>query len=162
MGYALAEAKKAAALDETPVGAIVVDSSGNILGAAGNRVRAMTDPAAHAEILAIREAARRLRSERLSNCLIIVTLEPCAMCAGAILQARLAGVVFGAADTLAGAVVSRADLLCLSPRAWSLGGVRGEECAAILSEFFAAKRGEHPHDGIPGFSGQRIRAGAGG
>lgn len=161
MGYALAEAKKAAALDETPVGAAVVSPRGEILGAAGNRVRALTDPSAHAEILAIREAARRLQSERLSNCLIMVTLEPCAMCAGAILQARLAGVVFGAADTLAGAVVSRADLLCLTPRVWSLGGVRGEECAAILSEFFAAKRGEHPHDEIPGFSGQRIRAGAG-
>lgn len=140
MSVALTEARGALALGEVPVGALVVTPEGQIIGSAGNRVISLKDPTAHAEILAVREAARRLDDERLTNCALVVTLEPCQMCAGALAQARLAGVVYGAADRLAGAVISRADFVSLAPKAWSLGGVLGEECAALLKNFFVAKR----------------------
>ncbi len=144
MEEALAEAQAAACAGEVPVGAVVADPLGRIAGRGRNAPAADLDPTAHAEIMAIRGACARLGNYRLDGCVMAVTLEPCTMCAGAVLHARLAGVVYGCRDRLAGAVSSRADVLDqgLAGRcAWHMGGVLAGPCARLLRDFFAARRG---------------------
>jgi tRNA(adenine34) deaminase len=142
MDEALALARAAAARGEVPVGAIVV-RDGVVIGRGGNAPIAGSDPTAHAEIEALRDAARALGNYRLVGCELFTTLEPCAMCAGAILHARIARVVFGAADPKSGVCGSVIDLFGearLNHHASVTGGVRGDECGRLLSEFFAARR----------------------
>lgn len=143
MGEALALARVAAERGEVPVGAIVV-RDGAVVGRGGNAPIAGHDPTAHAEIAALRDAARALGNYRLPGCDLYVTLEPCAMCAGAIFHARIARVVFGAHDPKSGVCGSVIDLFGesrLNHHAVVQGGVRAEECGALLSTFFAARRG---------------------
>ena len=143
MGEALALARAAEARHEVPVGAIVV-RDGVVVGRGGNAPIAGSDPTAHAEIAALRDAARTLGNYRLPGCELFVTLEPCAMCAGAIFHARIARVVFGARDPKSGVCGSVLDLFAeprLNHHARVTGGVRADECAALLSAFFAARRG---------------------
>jgi tRNA(adenine34) deaminase len=142
MEAALAEARTADEHGEVPVGALVVHETG-VIGRAGNRTIRDQDPSAHAEMLAIRQAAAALKSWRLSGCTLYVTLEPCAMCAGAIVLARLDRVVFGGWDEKAGMAGSVGDLLRhprLNHRPQVLGGVLADECGEILRDFFAARR----------------------
>ena len=142
MRLALAEARAAAAAGEVPVGAVVV-KDGRVIATGRNAPVGTHDPSAHAEIVALRAAAAALGNYRLDGCTLVVTLEPCAMCAAALIHARVAGLVYGAADSLAGAVVSRAeyfDAQCANHRVWHMGGVLAEECAALLHEFFAQRR----------------------
>jgi len=139
---ALDLARDAARRNEVPVGAIVV-SSGAIVAGATNRTVRDQDPTAHAELLAIREASSKLERWRLDDCTLYVTLEPCAMCAGAIVLSRMKSVVFGAWDEKAGMAGSVGDLLRhprLNHRPEVTGGVLADECAALLSEFFRAQR----------------------
>lgn len=143
MGLAIEEARQAVLLGEVPVGALVLSASGEILARAGNRVETDCDPAGHAEIIALRLACAKLCDSRLSGCILISTLEPCFMCAAAALHARIDGIVFGAADPLAGAVVSRADLFSLpmpDAKPWHMGGIRSAECADMLNDFFRTLR----------------------
>lgn len=143
MGEALALACAAAERHEVPVGAIVV-RDGVLVGRGGNAPIAGSDPTAHAEIAALRDAARALGNYRLPGCDLYVTLEPCAMCAGAIFHARIARVVFGARDPKSGVCGSVLDLFAeprLNHHATVTGGVRAQECGALLSDFFAARRG---------------------
>ncbi len=142
MGEALALARAAAARGEVPVGAVIA-CNGVILGRGGNAPIAHNDPTAHAEIAALREAGRALGNYRLPGCALYATLEPCAMCAGAIMHARIARLVFGAADPKTGACGSVVDLFAdprLNHHAQVTRGVRAEECARLLSDFFAARR----------------------
>ncbi len=141
MRAALAEARAGLAAGEVPVGAVVV-FEGAIVAQAHNAPIALGDPTAHAEILALREAARKASNYRLPQATLYVTLEPCVMCCGAIVQARLARVVYGAADPKAGAVESRYRLLDdrANHRVATLGGVLAVECGAVLKEFFEARR----------------------
>lgn len=142
MGDALAIAQRAFSTGDVPVGAIVVNADGIVVGSGFNEREANNDPTAHAEIVAIRNAAMRLQKSRLDGCTLIVTLEPCAMCAGAIAQSRISHVVFGAWDEKAGAVGSVWDVL-RDPRSIFkvevTSGVRETECAALLKEFFSDK-----------------------
>ena len=151
MRLALAEAAEAAEGAETaqdvPVGAVILDEAGTVIARARNRREADQDPTAHAEIVAIRQAARALGGWRLTGLTLVVTLEPCTMCAGAVTAARLARVVYGAEDPKAGAVGSLWDVLRdtrLNHRPEVIGGVLADECAALLRDFFAARR---PHAG---------------
>jgi tRNA(adenine34) deaminase len=142
MAQALAVAHRAAAAGEVPVGAVVV-KDGAVIAAAHNAPRALHDPTAHAELLAIRAAAHALGNERLDGCDLWVTLEPCAMCAGAIAHARIARLYYGAADAKGGAVEHGARIFdqaqCLHrPEVYS--GIGGEEAAEVLRAFFAARR----------------------
>ncbi|MGH9022123.1 MAG: tRNA adenosine(34) deaminase TadA [Acidimicrobiia bacterium] len=142
MREALAEARRGLAAGEVPIGAVVV-VGGEIVARAHNAPIALADPTAHAEILALRAAGRSLENYRLPDATLYVTVEPCPMCCGAALQARVARVVYGAADPKAGAVESLYRLLedaRLNHRPPARGGVLGGECAALLSEFFEAKR----------------------
>jgi tRNA(adenine34) deaminase len=142
MQLALAEAEAAAAADEAPVGAVIV-CDGRVVATARNEREALRDPTAHAELIAITQAAAALGRWRLDGCTLYVTLEPCPMCAGAIVQARIPRVVYGAADPKAGAVRSLFQLLDdprLNHRAEILAGVLAEPCGRILSEFFQQKR----------------------
>jgi tRNA(adenine34) deaminase len=142
MRRALAEARRAARAQEVPVGAVVVEG-GLVIARAHNRPIGLRDPTAHAEVLALRRAARRLGNYRLSHCTLYVTIEPCAMCAGAMVQARLKRVVFGASDPKAGAggsVLSVLNHPRLNHRVEVTEGVLGEDCAAILKKFFRNKR----------------------
>jgi len=142
MGEALLLAQAAGARGEVPVGAVVV-RDGAIIGRGGNAPIAASDPTAHAEIAALREAARTTGNYRLPGCALYVTIEPCAMCAGAILHARIAEVVFGAADPKTGACGSVVDLFAetrLNHHASLVRGVRAAECGALLSGFFASRR----------------------
>jgi tRNA(adenine34) deaminase len=142
MRAALAEARAGLAAGEVPVGAVVVVDDA-IVAQAHNAPIALADPTAHAEILALREAARKANNYRLPQATLYVTLEPCVMCCGAIVQARLACVVYGAADPKAGAVESRYRLLDdarANHRVDALGGVLAAECGAVLKQFFEAKR----------------------
>jgi tRNA(adenine34) deaminase len=139
---AVAQAAGGSAAD-VPVGAVVLDASGTPVARAGNRREATGDPTAHAEMEAIRQAARALGGRRLDGCTIVVTLEPCTMCAGAVVLARLARLVYGAADPKAGAAGSLWDVLRdrrLSHTPEIIGGVLGAECGALLRAFFAARR----------------------
>jgi tRNA(adenine34) deaminase len=144
MDLALDAARAAAATGETPVGAVLVDpQTGAVVATTGNAPITEHDPTAHAEILALRAAAERLGGWRLPGTTLYVTLEPCAMCAGAIVLARIPTVVFGAPDPKAGAAGSVLDVLAepaLNHRPQVVSGVREEECAALLREFFAARR----------------------
>jgi tRNA(adenine34) deaminase len=146
MDEALALARAAARGGEVPVGAIVV-RDGLIVGRGGNAPIEASDPTAHAEIAALREAGRALGNYRLPDCTLYATLEPCAMCAGAIIHARIARLVFGAADPKTGACGSVIDLFAdarLNHHTRVTGGVRSGECAALLTRFFAARRGDGP------------------
>ncbi|HCX34191.1 MAG TPA: tRNA adenosine(34) deaminase TadA [Rhodocyclaceae bacterium] len=143
MSEALDLARRAAAIDEVPVGALVV-CEGEVIGRGFNAPVSRCDPSAHAEILALREAAARNGNYRLAGCTLYVTLEPCAMCAGAIQHARIARVVFGARDPKTGACGSVVDLFAderLNHHASVTGGVLAEESAALLGAFFTARRG---------------------
>jgi tRNA(adenine34) deaminase len=144
MATALAEARAAAARGEVPVGAVVTDAvNGAVLARAGNRVEELHDPTAHAEILAIREAAAILGSARLTGCDLTVTLEPCAMCAQAIALARLRRVTFGAYDPKGGGVEHGArvfDQPTCNHRPEVVGGVEETEASALLKAFFAERR----------------------
>ena len=139
---ALEQARKAQAASEVPVGAIVVQD-GEIIGAGFNAPISGHDPTAHAEIRALRDAAMRLDNYRLPGCELYVTLEPCAMCVGAILHARIARLIYGTADPKTGACGSVIDLFSeprLNHHATATAGVMAEECGALLREFFAGKR----------------------
>lgn len=144
MTLALDEARAAAARGEVPVGAVVVSASGEILARAGNRTRETHDPTAHAEILALREAAAAVGSERLEGASLWVTLEPCAMCAGAIAEARIARLYYGADDPKSGGVAHGARVFA-HPQAHHVpeiyDGLAADEAAALLREFFAKRRG---------------------
>ncbi|WP_179498733.1 nucleoside deaminase [Leifsonia sp. AK011] len=143
MGRALAEAALTTGTGDVPVGAVVVDATGTVLGAGRNRRELDADPTAHAELVAIRAAAARLGSWRLDDTTLIVTLEPCSMCAGAILQSRIPRVVFGAWDEKAGAAGSAYDLLRdgrLPHRVEVVAGIRESESVAMLTEFFEQRR----------------------
>ena len=146
MREALAEAAKALDHDDVPIGAIVV-RDGEIIGRGHNERERDQDPTAHAELLAIRAAAQSLGGWRLGGCTLYVTLEPCAMCAGAIVLARLDRVVFGAWDEKAGMAGSISDLLRhprLNHRPEVLAGVRAEEAGKLLRTFFESRRGTQP------------------
>ena len=142
MAQALDIARNASDKGDVPVGAIVITAEGVVVGRGFNEREANSDPTAHAEIVAIRSAAKRLEKSRLDGCTIVVTLEPCAMCAGAIAQSRISKVVFGAWDQKAGAVGSVWDVL-RDPRSIFkvevTAGVLKAECAELLSEFFKDK-----------------------
>jgi tRNA(adenine34) deaminase len=142
MMAALEQARKAQAAGEVPVGAVVV-KDGEIVGAGFNAPISGHDPTGHAEILALRDAAMRLGNYRLPDCELYVTLEPCAMCVGAMLHARIARLVYGAADPKTGACGSVLNLFSeprLNHHATVTAGVMAAECGALLREFFAAKR----------------------
>jgi tRNA(adenine34) deaminase len=143
MQAALSLAKVAADKGDVPVGAIVVNEAGEILGTGQNLREQSNDPTAHAEVIAIRQAAEKIGSWRLDDLTIVVTLEPCAMCAGAILQSRLKRLVFGAWDEKAGAVGSVMDVI-RDPRALTkvevISGIMEKECSEVLSDFFNTKR----------------------
>jgi tRNA(adenine34) deaminase len=143
MRAALGEAEKAANEGEVPVGAVVVGPSGKIIARARNGMVSGNDPSAHAEILALRRAAKKLSNYRLTGCRLVVTLEPCVMCAGAAVNARVSEIIFGAADPKAGAVHSLFRIASderLNHRAMVIPGVLGKECAAILTAFFRPRR----------------------
>lgn len=142
MGEALAQARMAAAIEEVPVGAIVV-SAGEVISQACNRNRTDNDPCAHAEILALRQAARRIGNYRLTDTTLFVTLEPCFMCAGAIIHARVKRVVFAAYDQRAGAVGSLANILqtpMLNHACEVTAGVREQESVVLLQSYFQQRR----------------------
>jgi tRNA(adenine34) deaminase len=142
MRLALEVAHNATHKGDVPVGAIVINADGVVIGKGFNEREANNDPTAHAEVVAIRNAAERLQKSRLDDCTLIVTLEPCAMCAGAIAQSRINKVIFGAWDEKAGAVGSVWDVL-RDPRSIFkvevISGVLEQECAALLTEFFQDK-----------------------
>ena len=143
MRLALEQATAAEATHDVPVGAIVVDASGTVIGTGRNEREALHDPTAHAEVVALRQASARLGSWRLDGCALVVTLEPCVMCAGAILASRLERVVFGAWDEKAGAAGSVLDVLRerrLPHRVEVVAGVLADEAEAQLRAFFADRR----------------------
>ncbi len=143
MEMALAEAERANAEDEVPIGAVIVSFQQGVIAQAHNQREQLNDPTAHAEMIAITQAAGFLRSWRLEGCALYVTLEPCPMCAGAIVQARLPMVVYGCTDPKAGACHTLYQITSdgrLNHRAQVVSGVLADRCAAILSDFFAAKR----------------------
>jgi len=142
MRLALREAQDALAHDDVPIGAVVV-RDGEVIGAGHNERELRQDPTAHAEILALREASRALGSWRVLDAVLYVTLEPCAMCAGAVVLARVARVVYGTVDPKAGAAGSVLDVLAeprLNHRPDVAAGLLAEECAALLTEFFGSRR----------------------
>lgn len=143
MDLALSEAALTAASGDVPIGAVVLDTDGRVIGTGRNRREECGDPTAHAEVLALREAAAHRGEWRLEGCTLVVTLEPCAMCAGAVVLARVPTVVFGAWDPKAGACGSVFDIV-RDPRLnhWVevTGGVREDECAALLRDFFRTHR----------------------
>ncbi len=142
MKLALQQARAARELDEVPVGA-VIHRGGRVIGAAHNLTRQLRDPTAHAEMLSITQAAEAIGDWRLTDCVMYVTLEPCSMCAGAIINARLPMVVYGAVDPKGGAVSSLYELLNdsrLNHKAETVGGVLSNECGQILTDFFRSKR----------------------
>jgi tRNA(adenine34) deaminase len=147
MRVALREAEKGAAAGEIPVGALVVSPEGEIIARAHNRCVAANDPTAHAEILALRGAARRLGNYRLTGCRLVVTLEPCPMCAGAAVVARVAEILYGTPDPKGGAVSTLFRIASdprLNHRAAVTSGVLAEECSALLTSFFRSRRRSSP------------------
>ena len=142
MREALLVAKSAVSTGDVPVGAVIINKDGVIVGKGFNEREANNDPTAHAEVVAIRNAAARLQKSRLDGCTLIVTLEPCAMCAGAIAQSRISKLIFGAWDEKAGAVGSVWDVL-RDPRSIFkvevTSGILEDECAALLKDFFSDK-----------------------
>jgi len=144
---ALSLARQAAESGEVPVGAVVV-KEGAVVGRGYNRPVSGKDPTAHAEVMALRDAAERIGNYRLADCILYVTLEPCAMCAGAIMHARVSRVVYGAADPKSGACGSVVDLFAeerLNHHATIVGGVMAEEAARLLQDFFSARRRASGH-----------------
>jgi tRNA(adenine34) deaminase len=142
MNEAMALARQAAAAGEVPVGAVVV-KDGAVIGRGHNHPVAAHDPTAHAEVVAMRDAATRLGNYRLADCTLYVTLEPCAMCVGAIMHARIARVVYGAADPKTGACGSVVNLFAesrLNHHATVAGGMMAEEAGKLLQDFFSARR----------------------
>ena len=154
MGEALKEARRAYEVEEVPVGAVILDvASGRLVARAHNQRELLKDPTAHAEILAITQAADYYKSWRLTGCVLYVTLEPCLMCAGAIVQARIPEVVYGAVDPKAGAHCSVFEVLANSannhfPRVQ--GGILANESAELLQSFFRERRGREGKKGDPG------------
>jgi tRNA(adenine34) deaminase len=147
MEMALAEAQVAAEEDEVPIGAVIVSTNQGVIGRAHNQREQLKDPTAHAEMIAITQAAQALGSWRLEKCILYVTLEPCPMCAGAIVQARLPLVVYGAADPKAGACTTLYSITSdarLNHRAQVVSGVLSEACGRVLSDFFVRKRQSRP------------------
>ena len=145
MGAALDEARAALATDDVPIGAVVVDAGGDLVAAGRNVREAQSDPTGHAEVVALRSAAAKRGEWRLDGCTLVVTLEPCTMCAGAAVLARVGRVVFGAFDPKAGAVGSLWDVVRdrrLNHRPEVVAGVLAEESAELLERFFAAHRPE--------------------
>ena len=143
MEMALEEAELAAEADEVPVGAVIVSFRKGVIARAHNQREQLADPTAHAEMIAITQAAQALRCWRLEDCALYVTLEPCPMCAGAIVQARLPYVVYGCTDPKAGACDTLYRIASdprLNHRAQVIGGVLAERCAGVLSAFFGEKR----------------------
>jgi tRNA(adenine34) deaminase len=143
MEMALEEAHQAAAEDEVPIGAVIVAPKSGVLARAHNQREQLRDPTAHAEMIAITQAAQSMPSWRLDGCILYVTLEPCPMCAGAIVQARVPMVVYGAADQKAGACETLYRIPSdarLNHRAAVVAGVLADRCAAVLTDFFLAKR----------------------
>jgi tRNA(adenine34) deaminase len=143
MELALAEAEQAAREDEVPIGAVIVSLEKGLIAQAHNQREQLCDPTAHAEMIAVTQAAQALRSWRLENCILYVTLEPCPMCAGAVVQARIPYVVYGTTDPKAGACDTLYQIVSdsrLNHRAQLVRGILADRCAAILSDFFAAKR----------------------
>ena len=143
MDLALVEARAALATADVPVGAVVLSATGEVIGRGRNLREATHDPTAHAEVVALREAARALGSWRLDDCTLVVTLEPCTMCAGALVLARVARLVFGAYDPKAGAVGSLWDVVRdrrLNHRPEVVSGVRAGECGRVLLDFFGDHR----------------------
>ena len=149
MGLAIDEARLALRTGDVPVGAVVVGPDGQVVGRGHNAREATGDPTAHAEVLALRDAAQTLGEWRLAGCTLVVTLEPCAMCAGATMLARVPRLVLGAWDEKAGATGSVWDLVRdrrRTHRVEVLGGVREGECAALLLDFFAGHRRDDAWD----------------
>ena len=147
MRAALAEARLALEHDDVPIGAVVISPTGEVIGRGHNEREARNDPTAHAEVIALREASIVVGSWRLSGCSLVVTLEPCTMCAGASVLARVERVVYGAVDPKAGAVGSLWDVVRdprLNHRPEVVGGVLADECGEVLRAFFG------PHRGLPG------------
>lgn len=141
MEYALQEAKKAAEKGEVPIGAVVV-KNGEIIASAHNLCEGLRDPTAHAEILAIKKAAEKLGDFRLTGAELYVTLEPCPMCAGAAVNARISEIIFGAADPVKGALGSVTNLFSFDfpNKPTVYGGIKEKEAVTLLQEFFKAKR----------------------
>ena len=143
MRQALDIARSALASNDVPIGALVLNSNGEVISTGANRREVDNDPSAHAEVVAMREAGRKLNNWRLDGCTVVVTLEPCAMCAGAIAQSRVKTLIFGAWDEKAGAVGSIWDVLRdpRSPhRTEVISGILEKECADILAQFFKTQR----------------------
>jgi tRNA(adenine34) deaminase len=143
MQRALQEAERAAAHGDVPIGAVLLNPAGGIVSAAGNERELAADPTAHAEVLAIREAAAQLGSWHLDDHTLVVTLEPCTMCAGALVQARIGRLVFGAYDPKAGAVASLWDVVRdprLNHRVQVVGGISEQECGRLIRDFFDERR----------------------
>lgn len=143
MRLALMEAEAAGEREETPVGAVLLEPGGEVIARAGNESIARNDPAAHAEILALRKGGVKLRNYRLPGCILVVTLEPCLMCVGAMIHARIQGLVFGAPDPKTGAAVSNLqgpNLAFTNHKFWVLGGVLALQCGSLLKNFFARRR----------------------
>ena len=147
MAQALACAREAEAAGEVPVGAVIADATGAVVARAANAPISRNDPTAHAEMLALRAAGRALGNYRLPGCVLYATLEPCAMCVGALVHARVARIVYGAPDPKTGACGSVFDLAAnpkMNHRIEVTGGVLAEDCGALLKQFFAARRGREP------------------
>src|SRR5688572_7607591 len=147
MEPALACAREAEAAGEVPVGAVLTDAKGAVIARAANAPISRDDPTAHAEMLALRAAGRALGNYRLPGCVLFVTLEPCTMCVGALVHARVSRIVYGAPDPKTGACGSVFDLAAnpnLNHRIEVTGGVLAAECGALLKQFFAARRGREP------------------
>ena len=143
MRLALDEAEAAAAHGDVPIGAVVLGPDGEVIARAGNERELLGDPTAHAEVVALRRAADAVGEWRLTGCTLVVTLEPCTMCAGAIVASRIQHLVFGAFDEKAGAVSSLWDVVRdprLNHRPTVTAGVLADECAAVLDRFFAERR----------------------
>ena len=143
MAHALSLARHAALADEVPVGALVLDPHGQVIAEGSNAPISSHDPTAHAEIIALRRAAKTLGNYRLTGCSLVVTLEPCAMCAGAIAHARIARLIYGAEDPKGGAIAHGPKLFdqpTIHHRPEIIGGVCAEEAGALLRDFFAARR----------------------
>jgi tRNA(adenine34) deaminase len=144
MELALVEARACAHSDDVPVGAVILDAAGEVIATGRNTKERDEDPLGHAEVMAIRAAAEKLGNWRLNDCTLVVTLEPCVMCAGAILASRIPTVVYGAWDEKAGAAGSVFDLLRdrrLNHQVEVISGVLAEECGQLLTEFFREKLG---------------------
>ncbi len=144
MEIAIEEAKKAELMNEVPVGAVTLDKGGEIIARAHNMCISLNDPTAHAEVLAIRKAGEYISNYRITDCIVVSTVEPCIMCMGCLVNARIAGLVFGCRDPKAGAVYSKIDFFneikWINHRFWVLEGIRSKECGRILKDFFKKKR----------------------